>query len=192
MRHSQQAQDHYEAQAADLGRTENERGLAAQAAGDPVGARKAHLRGAQLGNDRAQFNYGTMCILGDGGPRDFVQAAKWLRLAAKQGHREAQCNLASLYHFGRGVPEDDAEALRWLLRACAQGDGFAQYNAAAMYEAGEGTSVDLVEAYKWCTLAAERGMPLAPAKCEALEFRMTDEEVRKALELASDFRPCPE
>jgi TPR repeat protein len=82
--------------------------------------------------------------------------------------------------------------LRWLLRACAQGDRETQFQAGQLYAARARTPDDLVEAYKWYTLAAEQGMPVGPEPFHALELRMTDEEVRKALELASDFRPCPE
>jgi uncharacterized protein len=120
------------------------------------------------------------------------QAARALRLAARQGDCEAQRNQGHPYRSGLGDSRHDAEALRWLLLACAQGDREAQFQAGQLYAARARAPEDLVEAYKWYTLAAEHGVPVGPEPFEALELRMTDEEVRKALELASDFQPCPE
>lgn len=58
---------------------------------------------------------------GRGVPKDPVEAARWLRMAAEQGHADAQFKLGMLYIEGDGVPEDATEAVRWLHRAAQQG-----------------------------------------------------------------------
>lgn len=119
-------------------------------------------------------------------------AARRLLVEAAQGDRVAQRDLGLLYLDGLGVPADEAWALRWLLRAGAQGDRQAQFQSGQLYASLARTPEDLVEAYKWYSLAAEQGVSVGPEPFEALELWMTDEEVHKALELASDCRPCPE
>ena len=115
-----------------------------------------------------------------------------LRREAEQGSPRAQRDLGLRYRYGLGVPEDKAEALQWLLRACAQGDGRAQFYAGQMYECRARTEADLVEAYMWHRVAADQGLPLGQAIFEALEQRMTDEEVHEAEQSARQFRPKAE
>ena len=68
--------------------------------------------------------YGT----GRGVPQDFVEAARWFRLAAEQGMAEAQASLGNMYARGEGVPQDDVLAYMWHNLAAAQGNEIAQDN----------------------------------------------------------------
>ena len=49
-----------------------------------------------------------MCYDGRGTLRNFIEAARWYRLAADQGQPVAETNLALLYGMGIGVPQDTA------------------------------------------------------------------------------------
>lgn len=51
---------------------------------------------------------------GEGVPQDYVEAAKWYKLAANQGHTKAQFQLGILYKKGLGVAQDYIAAKRWL------------------------------------------------------------------------------
>ena len=53
---------------------------------------------------------------------DYVEAARWLRLAAQLGLPSAETNLAYLYEQGRGLPLDYVAAYTWYSRALAAGD----------------------------------------------------------------------
>ena len=53
--------------------------------------------------------------------RDFLEAFKWIRLAAEQGHATAQMNLGVFYQNGWGVQQDEAEAERWFRLSAEQG-----------------------------------------------------------------------
>ena len=68
---------------------------------------------AQKGNASAQSNLGLMYRKGEGVPQDYVQAAKWTRLAADQGDAQAQYNLGVMNDNGQGVPQDDNHAIKW-------------------------------------------------------------------------------
>ena len=86
-------------------------------------------RGIQLNPNHPElqsvlgFSYST----GQGVPRDYAQAAAWLRKAAEQGDAKAQYNLGVLYHDSLGVPQDYAQAAVWWRKAAASGDELAQY-----------------------------------------------------------------
>jgi len=54
-----------------------------------------------------------MHYVGEGVPKDQVEAVKWWRKAADQGHADAQAWLGFMYYNGEGVPKDAAEAYAW-------------------------------------------------------------------------------
>jgi len=53
-------------------------------------------------------------------PQDFVEAAKWYRMAADQGSTFSQYLLGIMYTEGEGVPEDHVEAYARLNVASAR------------------------------------------------------------------------
>src|ERR1700692_4433001 len=68
---------------------------------------------AEKGDVTAQYIQGLLCLSGKGVPQDYVEAAKWLGMAAKQRHADAQFELGTLYFDGKGVPQDHVEAAKW-------------------------------------------------------------------------------
>src|SRR5262249_1677074 len=65
---------------------------------------------AEQGDAHAQYDLGFLYATGQGVPRDYIEAAKWYRLAADQGYAAAQYNLGAVYEGGQGVPQDYVEA----------------------------------------------------------------------------------
>jgi TPR repeat protein len=85
-----------------------------------------YFRTAAVGADghpQAQNNYGKMLMLGEGVPRDCVEARKWLFLAAKHGAVPmALVNIAEIVMEGLdGKPRNPDAAIRLLQQAKAQG-----------------------------------------------------------------------
>lgn len=110
------------------------------------------------GNATAQNELGFQYLNGaDDLPRDPVEAAKWLRLAANQGVAEAQLNLALMHARGDGMPRDPAQALLWCERAARQGHPAAQDQLGVMLLSGEARPRDEVEALAWFMVAANQG-----------------------------------
>jgi hypothetical protein len=114
------------------------------------------LMAAQHGNVDAQFilgefyeNGSTFCGL----PKDYAQAAVWLRKAAEQGDVLAQDELAFLYYNG----QDYAQAAIWWRKAAEQGTADAQYALACAYAKGNGVPQDYKEAARWAQKSAELG-----------------------------------
>ena len=115
------------------------------------------------GDSRAQNAFGLIYI--DSRMLDYVEAAKWFRLAAAQGTARAQYELGYLYYSGRGVPQDYAAAAE-LFRLAAVQEGSkaqagAQFFLGVMYENGEGVTQNYAQAVMWYRRAAAQGYPFA-------------------------------
>ena len=89
---------------------------------DDVQARKWYVKAAAQGQVKAQFNLGTLCFNGEGGPKDYQQALQWFPLAADQGEALAQTKIAIMYDDGHGVPRDRVQAYKWSSLAATNGD----------------------------------------------------------------------
>jgi uncharacterized protein len=94
---------------------------------------------------------------GQGPTNNYVEAAKWFRMAADQGLPIAQHNLGGLYFSGRGVPQDFQEAAQWYEKAANQGFIQAQVFLGWMHSTGKGVPQNPKEGFKWYQMAAEYG-----------------------------------
>jgi TPR repeat protein len=68
-----------------------------------------------FGDPEAQYRLGRLFLSGDGGARDPVQAARWLKLAARQDHHLAQAVLGDMLVKGEFVPRQVARGLMYLI-----------------------------------------------------------------------------
>ena len=93
--------------------------------------------------------------------KDYVTAAKLMRLSADQGYANAQNNLGVLYFKGQGVTQDYKEAVKWYRLSADQGNALAQGNLGLMYDNGQGVTQDYKEAMKWYRLSADQGNAVA-------------------------------
>jgi TPR repeat protein len=60
--------------------------------------------------------------LGNGVPKDDVEAVQWFRKAAEQGDANGETFLGAAYSNGKGIPIDKAEAATWWRKAAEQGN----------------------------------------------------------------------
>jgi TPR repeat protein len=67
-----------------------------------------------FGDLEAQYQVGRMYFRGQGVPKNGLQAARWLQLAADRGHRGAQALLGGMLFKGTDVPRQAARGLFWL------------------------------------------------------------------------------
>jgi uncharacterized protein len=68
-------------------------------------------------DSEAQYNLGRLYLNGRGAPKDAVQAARWLRLAANKGEHRAQALLGTMLFRGQDVSRQAALGLFWLIVA---------------------------------------------------------------------------
>ena len=84
------------------------------ACGDEVAVDIAAARAlAERGDADAQALLAEAYYFGNAVAQDYVEAARWSRLAAEQGHAVGQALLGEAYFFGNGVTQDYVEAVRW-------------------------------------------------------------------------------
>jgi TPR repeat protein len=112
---------------------------------------------AQQGNQYAQLRLGLCFAIGEGVPRNYVQAAQWYLKAAQQGNAVAQNNLGFLYQFGQGVPRNHDQAVQWFRKAIQQGNPASQNALGVLYERGQGVPQDYSQAAQWFRKAAQQG-----------------------------------
>ena len=147
---------------------------------------------AEQGDALAQNELGSRYYAGRGVPRDEIEAARWIGLAAGQGHPPAQYNLGLLYFRSRGVHGDDAEAAIWYRRAAEKGYAPAQGALGYMFAYGAGVDENQVLAFMWLDLAGTgttddftRG--LYAQQRDELARRMTPEQIAEAQRLAREW-----
>ena len=63
---------------------------------------------------------------------NYVEAAKWFKLAAEQDDPVAMDYLGEMYEKGWGVPQNIEEAIRWYRKAAHEGSEEARKNLARM------------------------------------------------------------
>ncbi|HGY5245484.1 TPA: tetratricopeptide repeat protein [Aeromonas salmonicida subsp. pectinolytica] len=89
--------------------------------GELAQARASYAKAAQQGHILAQYTYGEMLRLGQGGKEDYALALKQYRLAAQQGDRQAQYRMGTLREEGLGAPRNRIHAYAWLSLAATEG-----------------------------------------------------------------------
>lgn len=109
---------------------------------------------------------GRIYYWGQGVPRSYAEAAKWIRLAAEYGEIDALWALSRLYQDGHGVPRDDVRAYAWMNLAAARRPEELEH---ALTELGEKLSdAELTRSQKlsaclWRWIVEER--PVKPPRC---------------------------
>jgi TPR repeat protein len=121
--------------------------------------------------------------------RDYVEAAKWNRLAADRGYEAAQYALGWMYVNGLGVPQDYVEAAKWYRLAADQGLAVAQYTVGLMYSNGQGLPRDYVRAHMWLNLSAKKETENAERDRDLVAQRMSPEQIAEAEKLAREWKP---
>jgi hypothetical protein len=82
---------------------------------DPIVAHEMFRYAASYFADpEAQYHLGRLYLQGQGTPKDGIQAARWLRLAALKGQRSAQALLGSMLFKGQDISRQAAMGLFWL------------------------------------------------------------------------------
>lgn len=85
---------------------------------DPNRAREMFRYAASYYADpEAQYQLGRLYLVGNGAPKDAIQAARWLRLSANKGDHRAQALLGGMLFKGDQVSRQAALGLFWLIVA---------------------------------------------------------------------------
>jgi TPR repeat protein len=91
----------------------------------------------------AQYHLARLYLDGAPGvPRDHMQAARWLHLAAEKNHVESQALLGRILFCGEGMPAQRARGLMWMTLAREGAVGKAQEWIRALYDQSMRTASD--------------------------------------------------
>ncbi|WP_020585446.1 SEL1-like repeat protein [Desulfobacter curvatus] len=124
------------------------------------------------------------------------KAVEWLRYAAERGYTEALYDLGRLYMSGAHVEQNDQIGWRWISRAAMQGHTDSQLWIANTYAYGNFIPKQK-QSYYMAYVFTAIYLKNRPDDEEALqileeaESNMTDEEIEKAKEKASEWEPKP-
>jgi S1-C subfamily serine protease len=132
--------------------------LAADAQLSPIGELSAK---AAQGDAEAQFQLGMKYRNGDGVPKNYADALKWLQKAAEQGNAKAQSEFGLMHEEGLGTAVNYPEAVKWYRKSAEQGCAFGLNNLGVMLDHGRGTAQDIGESSRLFRKAAELGMTMA-------------------------------
>jgi len=142
-----------------------------------------YKKGAELGDEEAEYNTCRLTIHGLGGPRDYSEALHWCSEAADGSTSYTsswgQYGLGRIYEDGSGVPRDYSQAAEWYRKSAEQGNPASQLRLADLYANGKGVKRDLVEAYMWSAVAGSLGEPDGMDKLKNLTPKMKETEVLK-------------
>ena len=163
-----------------------DKGVAAIIAGDFETAWSELLPLAESGNADTQYNIGMMYLKGEGVIQNYVEAGKWLRLAADQGIVDAQYIIGLMYHEGKGVIQNDVEAVKWYRLAADQGYAKAQYILGMAYRGGFGVIQNNVIAHMWLNIASANGFENAAQTRDSIAAEMTQEDISEAQAMAQE------
>ncbi len=132
--------------------------LATSAQLSPIGELSAK---AAQGDAEAQFQLGMRYRNGDGVPKNYAHAFKWLQKASEQGNARAQSEFGLMHEGGLGTVVNYEEAVKWYRKSAEQGCAWGQNNLGVMYDYGFGVPQDKDESLRLFRKAAEQGMPMA-------------------------------
>ena len=159
-------------------------------AGSDADRKKAYdlfLGAAEAGLADAQYAVSQFLANGTGGiPYDEAKARIWLEKAARQNYDTAMLDYASWLVDGIGGKRDYNAGFAWMKRAAESGNVAAQRQLARLYENGIGTKGDTVTAAAWYIIA--KRAKLHDAGLDDLIAGLTDEEMKKAIELANRLK----
>ncbi|MFQ3894665.1 tetratricopeptide repeat protein [Sphingobium sp. R-7] len=138
------------------------------------------------GDPEAQMLMGQMLKEGKARSPNYVEAVKWIRLAADQGNSFAQIDMALSYRQGRGVPKSIIETANWFRRSALNGNPVAQDQLGRLYVSGRGVPESMVGAYAWLAIAAAQGWEESKKAVELIEKEMPQDQLATAQKMADD------
>jgi TPR repeat protein len=112
---------------------------------------------ADKGNPAAQFELGERFHLGNGVPKDSLEAVKWWQKSAAQKFPMAELNLGLAYGNGNGVPKNEQEGVGLCRAAADSGLARAQETMGMLYFLGAGVPKDYSQTFHWFKAAADQG-----------------------------------
>ena len=144
---------------------------------------------AELGDVNGAYNCGSVMLEGKGVEKDEVRALSWFEKASELGHLGAKNQVANALIEGKFIERDIDKAIELFQQTAAEGNPVGLFSLGQAFAAGLGVDQDLVKAHSYFNIAAALQHPVAASARDALEDKLTSDEVRRAQQLARAWRP---
>ena len=115
-------------------------------------------------------------MFGSGVPKDFGEAAKWVRLSAEKNQPLGQFLLGAMQYYEFECDFDPNEVVKWFRRSAEHGLAIAQRELAGIYMNGDGVARDFKAAFEWLKLACDQSDPVAIYHMYHSEFFLNNTE----------------
>lgn len=147
---------------------------------------------AEKGDAKAAALLGSAYVVGAGVPKDYVEARRWITIAADQGVPFSLFSLAAMYNNGHIQPLDKAEGRRWMVKSADAGFAWAKFYAGlALIEDASGNGLsqpDPVAGRRYIEGASADGIPQAIKLTEIWGFNEQFVEAARGMPLWKDGR----
>jgi TPR repeat protein len=146
------------------------------------------IKAAEKGDAHAQLELGEMYYEGKEVIKDYDIAYKWYKKAADQGDADAQYKLGCFYCDGIGpCVKDYKEAVQWFKKSAEQGNLASQVFLGTLYSMGIGVIQNYVQAHFWLSLVIYKGCFNLIDERDAIESKMTPEQIEQAQKMAKEW-----
>ncbi len=135
---------------------------------------------ANLGNAKAQYNYGIMLRKGLGTKKNNNEAFNWIFLSAKQNNMLANYALGNFYYKGEGTKINYELSFDSYLKAALLGHPAAKINLGHLYFNGKGTKKSLSRAFLWWKISFDQNVNGAKENLLKLQKIMSKSEIKAA------------
>ncbi len=114
---------------------------------------------AEKGDDKAQYTFGVMLLLGIGVEKNVQKAIEFFKLASDNGNDKAQCALGEMYYSGTIIEKNIRKATKFANLAVKQGNAEAHYWLYKIYESRTNYhfTKNKMEAARWHYASIELG-----------------------------------
>ncbi|HIJ86129.1 MAG TPA: sel1 repeat family protein [Desulfuromonadales bacterium] len=164
-------------------------GLRAYRQGDYAAAIKESTPHAENGDAYSQWLLGSSYANAEPPIKDIREAERWIKKAADQDFVPAMVDLAKISLFYDSVKNEQV-AYGWYQKAANYGNSEAQFMLGLYSFSGTGGSAkDDVKAFTWLLLSAKQGHPLAKLMLEKSKDKISQMDLGKAQQMASEWRP---
>ena len=161
---------------------------------DPQAVLDASLFRASVAERNDEFGlyfYGMCWYLGYGVQRNYVRAARYLRMSAEFGSERGQFSYGMRCFSGEGVARDFEQAARYFKMSADQGYDIAQFHYGRCLYYGNGVSQNLEEAARYFKMCADQGNEYGQIGYGHLLFsgegiRQNFEEAARYLKMSAD------
>ena len=144
---------------------------------------------AELGDVNGAYNCASLLLEGKGTEQDETAAYTWFKKASDMGHLGAKNQYANALIEGKFVEQDVKGAVELFQQTAAEGNPVGLYSLGQAFAAGLGVDQNLIKAHSYFNVASALQHPQGVKARASLEQQMSEEDVRKAQQLAKAWRP---